>query len=1027
MKARFFLFSVAAFIAAAVSCTKEEAVVVIDTPEESPEVVVDDPVEPSADSVVFSASTKVVTRTDFSDNGDNTYTILWKAGDAINVNGISLSLQTSDQPDGYGPGQTRGNFSGPWAPSGNGSSPIYKVVYPASIFGTPGSLPTEQTYVSGDNIANFPMYAESDTKSFEFHNLCGIIRIGLKGDTRSVSSITLVDTDDTPKPLSGPYTVSSNTAVISSGTNGTSLICSPAVALNASDFEYFNITVPANTYGKLKIMIEATDGYIWTLTAKNAITVERSKITPINLSSPKFKNEKTQITYTTYSNKKLSNSKYNGGSSATFLGDGLSIISHTFDNNVGVITLSGNVTRIGDNAFQNQSDIVTITIPSTVASIGASAFSGCSKMTTCNIPSGVTALGASAFQGCWVYDPAGQLDNITSYGGLALNSTALSGALVLSSAVTKVDNYAFKGTHITSVTFEGNPATMGSYIFQDCASLEAASFESDIAISNYMFDNCQALETVTFNGNCTSIGTYAFATCHSLASISLPNSLTSIGTYAFRNCTSLSSVTLSTNPSFTIIPTNCFEGCTNLKSFTIPSNITTIQGAAFYNSGLTSLPTGWDRSGITYASSVFTGCPISSITFPDSWTSIPNYFCNGITALEEVILGSGITGIGTYAFSGCTSLEDVTLNGVLSSIGNYAFSGCSSLTSLTIPASISSIGSYAFQNCGFTSMPSGWEKSGISYGGWCFKGCPISSITFPNTWTSVPSQFCREMTALTTVVIGSGITHLYNGAFQHCTALTSITMPEGVEYLDQYVFYECTSLSTISLPSTVTYIGPRAFQSSGLTSLPSGLHGGITFRDYVFASTKMTDITIPSGILTISESMFNGCNLLTRVDLNDVTTVESCAFINCTALSTLIADKVTTLNTSSFDSCTSLTNVTFASATSIGQKIFNGCTGLLSASFPAVVTMGQEVFYGCTKLETVDIGSSVTSIGQDCFRNNVKLTSLTVRATSVPTLTTTLSNYGSFTPTIYVPAGSVDNYKAAPVWSNYASSITAIL
>ena len=170
------------------------------------------------EEVVFSAVTEgSATRTELSDNGDDTYTVLWTAGDAINLNGYDLSLQTAAQPAGYGPGYTQGNFSGPWAPTAHGTSPKYKVLYPASIFGTPGSLPTEQTYVA-NNIAGFPMYAESDTKSFEFHNLCGIIRLGLRGDTRNISSIALVDIDDTPKPLSGPYTISSNTAVISSGT-----------------------------------------------------------------------------------------------------------------------------------------------------------------------------------------------------------------------------------------------------------------------------------------------------------------------------------------------------------------------------------------------------------------------------------------------------------------------------------------------------------------------------------------------------------------------------------------------------------------------------------------------------------------------------------------------------------------------------------------------------------------------------------------------------------------------------------------
>ena len=1016
MKARVFLFTAAAILAVAGSCRKEEAV---------PDVLQAGTPDASLQNVVFSASTKAVTRTDFSDNGDDTYTILWKSGDAINVNGYNLSLQTTDQPDGYGPGCTRGNFSGPISPGGGSNSPKFKAVYPASIFGTPGSLPTEQRYVSGDNVEGFPMYAESDVQSFEFHNLCGIIRLGLKGDTRSISSITLADADDTPKPMSGRYTVSSNTAVISSGSAGVSLICSPAVALNADDFEYFNITVPANTYGKLKIMIEATDGYIWTLTSKIAVTVARSLITPINLSSPKFKNEKAQITYTTYNNTKLSDSKYNGGASASFLGDGLTIISHTFENNVGTITLSGDVTKIGDSAFQNQSSIVTITIPSTVTSIGNSAFSGCSRMTTCNIPSGVTALGNSAFQGCNVFDPAGQLDNITSYGGTALNNTALSGDLVLGSAVTKLDNYAFKNTRIRSVTFEGTPATMGSYIFQDCASLQAATFESDIAIPANMFDNCRALETVDFGENCTSIGNSAFYNCRSLESITLPSSLTSLGSSVFRYCTSLSSVTFPTNASFTTIPASCFDGCTSLTSTSIPSNITRIEAGAFQNCGFTTLPEGWGRAGITYGNNAFYGCPVTSITFPDTWTGIPRSFCSEMKLLEEVNLGSGITSIGDYAFSGCTALDDVTLSPVLSHIGIYAFSGCTSLTSLTLPSTVTSIDSYAFKDCAFSSLPSGWDNPDISYGQRVFQGCPITSITFPGTLTRVPAYFGDGMKLLETVVINPGITVVDNSAFSGCSKLSSVTLPEGLTTLVQYAFYQCTSLTSISLPSSLTTMGARAFQDSGLTALPSGLHDGISFADYVFANTKMTDITIPDGMTSIPLNMFSGCISLTRVDLNDVTTLGNFAFNGCSALTTLVADNLETLGQYSLQA-TSLSTVNLLKATSLGQGCFYNCTSLTSATLPAAVTLGNQVFYGNNNLSTVDLGSGVTSIGNDCFRGCTSLTSLTVRATVVPSLNTTLSSYGAFNPTIYVPAASVEDYKAASVWSNYAGNIHSI-
>ena len=647
-------------------------------------------------------------------------------------------------------------------------------------------------------------------------------------------------------------------------------------------------------------------------------------------------------------------------------------------------------------------------------------------MTTCNIPSGVTTLGNSAFQGCNVYDPAGQLDNIISYGGTSLNNTALSGDLVLSSAVTKVDNYAFKGTPVTSVTFEGKPATMGSYIFQDCALLESVTFEGDFAIPANMFENCQALETVTFNGNCTSIGNSAFFKCSSLESIVLPSALTSLGSNAFKSCTALTSVTLPTNASFTTIPSNCFEGCTNLTSVSIPANITNIQNSAFSTCGFTVLPDGWDRASIVYGTNVFYGCPVTSIVFPDEWTSVPRNFCSEMKLLETVRLGSGIATIGDYAFSGCTALNDVTLSPVLSNIQVYAFSGCTSLTSVTLPSSMTSISSYAFKSCGFASLPSGWDNPDISYGQNVFQGCPITSITFPGSMNRIPAYFCGGMNALHTVVISTGITMVENSAFSGCQHLSSVTLPEGLTQLAQYSFYNCPLLTTIALPSTIATIGARSFQNSGLTALPSGLHSGISFADYVFANTKMTDITIPDGMLIIPENMFNGCNLLARVDLNDVTTLRNFAFAGCSALTTLIADNLETLGQYSLQS-TLLSSINLQKATNFGEGCFYNCYSLTSATLPAAVSLSDKVFYGDNILATVDLGSGVTSIGSDCFRSCTGLTSLTVRATAVPSLKTTLSGYGSFTPTIYVPAAAVEDYKAAAVWSNYAERITAIV
>lgn len=122
-----------------------------------------------------------------------------------------------------------------------------------------------------------------------------------------------------------------------------------------------------------------------------------------------------------------------------------------------------------------------------------------------------------------------------------------------------------------------------------------------------------------------------------------------------------------------------------------------------------------------------------------------------------------------------------------------------------------------------------------------------------------------------------------------------------------------------------------------------------------------------------------------------------------------------------------ITGVNFPSGiTSIGYDAFRGCSGMTSVTIPnSVTSIGGSAFYSCTGLTSVTIGNGVTSIGQEVFRYCTALTSITVVATTPPTL-----GSGAFTSTnncpIYVPAASVETYKAASGWSTYASRIQAI-
>ena len=83
-----------------------------------------------------------------------------------------------------------------------------------------------------------------------------------------------------------------------------------------------------------------------------------------------------------------------------------------------------------------------------------------------------------------------------------------------------------------------------------------------------------------------------------------------------------------------------------------------------------------------------------------------------------------------------------------------------------------------------------------------------------------------------------------------------------------------------------------------------------------------------------------------------------------------------------------------------------------------------STIYGCGNLKSIDIPEGVTSIGNSAFSGCHSLTSFTCLATNPPALGSKAFN--DMNGTIYVPAASVEAYKAADGWKDYASQIQAI-
>ena len=288
-----------------------------------------------------------------------------------------------------------------------------------------------------------------------------------------------------------------------------------------------------------------------------------------------------------------------------------------------------------------------------------------------------------------------------------------------------------------------------------------------------------------------------------------------------------------------------------------------------------------------------------------------------------------------------------------------------------------------------------------------------------------------ESSAITTAIIGNCVTSIDDRAFSYDKKLTSVTIGDNVQTIGNAAFQRCDSLTSINIPDSVTSIGNEAFEMCGSLT-------GITIPDSVTSigdesfsiCQGLTNLTIGNGVTSIGNTAFYECYGLTSVVIpNSVTTIGNNAFNACSGLTSLtIGNSVPTIGERVFLGCYSLTSVAIPnSVTEIGYEAFYACKGLHSITIPdSVASIGEHAFGLCSGMTNVTIGNGITSIGSFAFNSCTSLTGITILATTPPALASKALRGTNNCP-IYVPAASVEAYKAASGWSDYTSRITAII
>ncbi len=162
---------------------------------------------------------------------------------------------------------------------------------------------------------------------------------------------------------------------------------------------------------------------------------------------------------------------------------------------VKTLNIKEGVTKIGNNAFNDFSNLRTLNLPSSLKEIGDYAFEQCVLLKNFTLPKGVYDIGAGAFRKC---------------------------------------------KSLTKIILPYGIRAIRKYTFSYCEKLSSVSIPESVSlIGQNAFAMCDSLVNVSLPQSVREIDSYAFYWCDKLSGVSLPSNLNRIGKYAFGRCEAL--------------------------------------------------------------------------------------------------------------------------------------------------------------------------------------------------------------------------------------------------------------------------------------------------------------------------------------------------------------------------------------------------------------------------------------------------------------------------------------------------------
>ena len=315
-------------------------------------------------------------------------------------------------------------------------------------------------------------------------------------------------------------------------------------------------------------------------------------------------------------------------------------------------------------------------------------------------------------------------------------------------------------------------------------------------------------------------------------------------------------------------------------------------------------------------------------------------------------------------YSNKEAIKKVIIKNGVTSITMGAFSGCTNLTSIIIPDSVTSIGEFAFSECS-----------------------SLVSITIPNSVTFIGGLAFSDCYSLTSVTIPDGVTSIGKSAFYSCTNLSSVTIKNPNCEINDASGTFCNNYTNENYPFSGTIYGYPNSTAQAYAEKYNRTFSALSSESEPAASgtcgENLTWVLDDEGTLTISGtgkmSLYANPH---SFNTGEIPWDDQRNYIK----NIVIESGVTSIDKYAFyrsyydGKADVLTSITISdTVTSIGEDAFKNCDGLTFITLPDSITaIGMNAFEGCSGLTSITIPDSVTKIDSDAFKNCSSLVSVTI-------------------------------------------------